>query len=117
MVRIPIPTHRRPTHPGQMLKEEFLQPMGITQRQLADAIGVPYRQINEIVNGRRGITPSTALRLAKYLQVSPEVNRKCGPRYRSGPLSGARNIIPLPSRFWRAVSSARLLGAVMMYPS
>ncbi|MFN9673144.1 MAG: HigA family addiction module antitoxin [Microcystis sp.] len=63
MVR--IPTHRRPTHPGQMLKEEFLQPMGITQRQLADAIGVPYRQINEIVNGRRGITPSTALRLAK----------------------------------------------------
>ncbi|MDB9417234.1 HigA family addiction module antitoxin [Microcystis aeruginosa] len=55
-----------------MLKEEFLQPMGITQRQLADAIGVPYRQINEIVNGRRGITPSTALRLAKYLQVSPD---------------------------------------------
>ncbi|WP_287733404.1 HigA family addiction module antitoxin [Microcystis sp. M090S1] len=54
MVR--IPTHRRPTHPGQMLKEEFLRPMGITQRQLADAIGVPYRQINEIVNGRRGIT-------------------------------------------------------------
>jgi addiction module HigA family antidote len=39
-----------------MLKEEFLRPMGITQRQLADAIGVPYRQINEIVNGRRGIT-------------------------------------------------------------
>ncbi|MCA2683876.1 MAG: HigA family addiction module antitoxin [Microcystis sp.] len=70
MVR--IPTHRRPTHPGQMLKEEFLRPMGITQRQLADAIGVPYRQINEIVNGRRGITPSTALRLAKYLQVSPD---------------------------------------------
>jgi addiction module HigA family antidote len=59
MVR--IPTHRRPTHPGQMLKEEFLRPMGIKQRQLADAIGVPYRQINEIVNGRRGITPSTAL--------------------------------------------------------
>lgn len=70
MVR--IPTHRRPTHPGQMLKEEFLQPMGITQRQLADAIGVPYQRINEIVNGRRGITPSTALRLAKYLQVSPD---------------------------------------------
>ncbi|MFM7477399.1 MAG: HigA family addiction module antitoxin, partial [Microcystis aeruginosa] len=70
MVR--IPTHRRPPHPGQMLKEEFLRPMGITQRQLADAIGVPYRQINEIVNGRRGITPSTALRLAKYLQVSPD---------------------------------------------
>jgi antitoxin HigA-1 len=70
MVR--VPTYRRPTHPGEMLKEEFLDPMGITQRQLADAIGVPYQRINEIINGRRGITPSTALRLAKYFQVSPE---------------------------------------------
>jgi addiction module HigA family antidote len=55
-----------------MLKEEFLEPMGISQRQLADAIGVPYQRVNEIVNGRRGITPSTALRLAKYWQVSPD---------------------------------------------
>ncbi len=70
MVR--VPTHRRPTHPGEMLKEEFLEPMGITQRQLADGIGVPYQRINEIINGRRGITPSTALRLAKYFQVSPD---------------------------------------------
>lgn len=68
---IRIPTHRQPTHPGEMLKEEFLEPMGISQRQLADALGVPYQRINEIVNGRRGITPSTALRLAKYWQVSP----------------------------------------------
>jgi antitoxin HigA-1 len=60
MVR--IPTHRVPTHPGEMLLEEFLKPMGITQRELADAIGVPYQRVNEIVNGRRGITPSTALR-------------------------------------------------------
>jgi len=70
MVR--TPTHRRPTHPGEMLNEEFLKPMGITQSQLADAIGVPYQRINEIVNRRRGITPSTALRLAKYFQVSPD---------------------------------------------
>jgi len=55
MVR--TPTHRRPTHPGEMLNEEFLKPMGITQSQLADAIGVPYQRINEIVNRRRGITP------------------------------------------------------------
>ena len=70
MVR--IPTHRQPTPPGEMLLEEFLLPMSITQRQLADAIHVPYQRINEIVNGRRGITPATALRLAKFFEVSPD---------------------------------------------
>ena len=59
---IRVPTHRVPTHPGEMLLEEFLVPMGLTQRQLANAIHVPYRQINEIVNGRRGVTPGMALR-------------------------------------------------------
>jgi addiction module HigA family antidote len=53
-----------------MLLEEFLNPMGLTQRELADAIHVPYQRINEIVNGRRGITPSTALRLAKFFGLS-----------------------------------------------
>jgi len=69
---IRIPTHRAPTHPGEMLSEEFLKPMGLTQRQLADSIHVPYQRINEIVNGRRGVTPSTALRLSKYFGVSPD---------------------------------------------
>ncbi|MFC1530207.1 HigA family addiction module antitoxin [Gemmatimonadota bacterium] len=69
MVR--IPTHRSPTHPGEMLLEEFLEPLGITQRQLADAIHVPYQRINELVNGRRGVTPSTALRLGQYFGMSP----------------------------------------------
>ena len=69
MVR--IPTHRVPTHPGEMLLEEFLGPLGLTQRDLAAAIHVPYQRVNELVNGRRGITPSTALRLAKYFDVSP----------------------------------------------
>jgi len=55
-----------------MLLEEFLTPMGITQRELADSIHVPYQRINEIANGRRGITPSTALRLAKYFGTSPD---------------------------------------------
>ncbi len=68
MVR--IPTHRTPTHPGEMLIEEFLNPLGLTQRELADALRVPYQRINELVNGRRGITPSTALRLGKYLDTS-----------------------------------------------
>ena len=69
---IRIPTRREPTHPGEMLLEEFLIPLGVTQRQLANAIHVPYQRINEIVNGRRGITPSTALRLAKFFAVSPD---------------------------------------------
>jgi addiction module HigA family antidote len=53
-----------------MLLEEFLIPLGVSQRELAQAIHVPYQRINELVNGRRGITPSTALRLAKYFGVS-----------------------------------------------
>ena len=69
---IRIPTHRAPTHPGEMLLEEFLKPMGITQRKLADAICVPYQRINEVINGRRGITPSTALRLSKFFRVSAD---------------------------------------------
>lgn len=68
MVR--IPTSRAPTHPGEMLLEEFLKPLAITQRDLAQAIGVPYQRVNEIVNGRRGITPSTALRLSQYFGTS-----------------------------------------------
>jgi addiction module HigA family antidote len=55
-----------------MLLEEFLKPMGITQRDLADGIHVPYQRVNELVNKRRGITPSTALRLAKFFGMSPD---------------------------------------------
>jgi addiction module HigA family antidote len=69
---IRIPTHRAPTHPGEMLLEEFLAPMGITQRQLAQAIRVPYQRVNEIVNRRRGVTASTALRLARFFGVSAD---------------------------------------------
>lgn len=69
---IRIPTHRAPTHPGEMILEEFLKPMSLTQRELADAIHVPYQRINEIINGRRGITPSTALRLSKFFGVSAD---------------------------------------------
>lgn len=72
MKMIRVPTNRKPTHPGEMLLEEFLIPMGLTQRDLADAIKVPYQRVNEIVNQRRGITPSTALRLARYFSVSED---------------------------------------------
>jgi antitoxin HigA-1 len=70
MVR--IPSHRPPTHPGEMLLEEFLKPMNLTQRELADAIAVPFQRVNEIINGRRGVSPSTALRLAKFFNMTPD---------------------------------------------
>lgn len=69
---IRIPTNREPTHPGEMLLEEFLVPLKITQRGLADAIHVPYQRVNELVNKKRGVTPSTALRLAKFFTTSAD---------------------------------------------
>lgn len=69
MVR--VPTNREPTHPGEILRDEFLLPMGITQRELAAGIHVPYQRINELINGKRGVTPGTALRLAKYFGTTP----------------------------------------------
>ena len=65
-----VPTHRPPTHPGEMLLEEFLTPMNLTQRELAEALHVPYQRINEIINGKRGVTPATALRLACFFGMS-----------------------------------------------
>ena len=61
-----------PIHPGEILFEEFLKPMGLSQNRLALEIKVPPRRINEIVLGKRKITPDTALRLAKYFNMSPE---------------------------------------------
>lgn len=68
---IRVPTDREPTHPGEMLLEEFLEPMRLSQRDLADGIRVPYQRVNELINKRRGLTPATALRLAKFFGNSP----------------------------------------------
>jgi len=67
-----IPTHRLPTHPGEILLEEFLIPLGITQVQLAIHIGVPTQRVNELVRGKRGVTPETAWLLSKAFDTSPE---------------------------------------------
>lgn len=72
MIMVRLPKFREPTHPGEMLLEEFLNPMELMQRDLADGIHVPYQRVNELVNGRRGITPSTALRLAQYFGTTPD---------------------------------------------
>ena len=63
----------KPVHPGEILAEEFLGPMGISQYRLAKEIHVPLRRINEIVLGRRGISADTALRFARFFGTSPEV--------------------------------------------
>jgi addiction module HigA family antidote len=62
----------KPVHPGEILFEEFLKPLGLSQNRLALDIRVPARRINEIVLGKRGVTPDTALRLAKYFRMSPQ---------------------------------------------
>lgn len=68
-----LPANRPPFHPGVMLLEEFLQPLGMTQTELAKRIGVSYVRVNELVNGKRGITPDTALRLGRLFGTGPEV--------------------------------------------
>jgi len=67
-----LPKNRPPSHPGEMLLEEFLEPLDLSQVELAKRIHVSYPRINELINGRRGVTPDTALRLAKLLGTTPE---------------------------------------------
>jgi len=66
-VRGRLPRHRPPTHPGEMLLEEFLRPLGISQSAFAVRLGVSYPRLNEIVRGKRSVTPDTALRLERVL--------------------------------------------------
>jgi antitoxin HigA-1 len=70
--RAMLPLHRVSTHPGQVLLKEFLDPLELTQVKLAKALNVPQNRINELVRGKRGITPQTALLLAEYFKNSAE---------------------------------------------
>ncbi|MGH7718600.1 MAG: HigA family addiction module antitoxin [Gemmatimonadaceae bacterium] len=70
---IRVPTHRHPAHPGEVLLEDFLKPHGMTQVHLAERIGVPFQRVNQIVKGRRGITPDTALRLGRLFNTTPDI--------------------------------------------
>ncbi len=67
-----IPKHRKPTHPGEILLKEFLEPLGMTQVELAKSMGVPLQRVNTLIAGKRGITASTALLLAQVLKTTPE---------------------------------------------
>lgn len=68
-----LPTHRAPTHPGEMLAAEFLAPLGMTQVELAERIGVPFQRVNQIVRQKRAVTPDTALRLARLFGTTAEL--------------------------------------------
>jgi addiction module HigA family antidote len=67
-----LPSHRIATHPGQILLQEFLEPLDLTQAELARTLTIPLNRVNELVRGKRGITPETALLLAGYFKNSAE---------------------------------------------
>jgi len=67
-----LPENRPPTHPGEMLLHDFLIPLSMTQKELAERARISYPRVNELVHGKRGVTPDTALRLAKLFGTTPE---------------------------------------------
>jgi antitoxin HigA-1 len=67
-----LPKNRRPTHPGEVFLEDFLIPLGITQKDAAERLRMSYPRMNEIVKGKRSVTPDTALRLARFTNTEPE---------------------------------------------
>src|ERR1700676_4621535 len=67
-----LPSHRVATHPGRILLQEFLEPLGLTQAELARSLAIPLNRVNELVRGKRGVTPKTALLLAGYFKNSAE---------------------------------------------
>lgn len=72
LVQRRLPLHRPPTSPGEMLLEEFLKPLGISQSAFAIRLGVSFPRLNEIINARRAVTPDTALRLARVTRMSAD---------------------------------------------
>jgi addiction module HigA family antidote len=93
-----MPKNRTPVHPGEILLEEFLVPLGLTQVQLAAHIGVPVQRINEIVRGKRGITPGTAWLLAQALGTTPEFWANLQANYDLASNRPARRIQPIANR-------------------
>ena len=72
LVQRRLPTHRPPTHPGEMLLEEFLKPLGISQSAFAIRLGISFPRLNEVINAKRSVTPDTALRLARVTGMSAD---------------------------------------------
>ena len=72
LVQRRLPTHRPPTHPGEMLLEEFLAPLGLSQSAFALQLGVSFPRLNEVINAKRSVTPDTALRFAQVTGMSAD---------------------------------------------
>lgn len=67
-----LPKYRRPVHPGKVFLEDVLEPLGITQKEAAERLRISYPRMNEIINGKRTVTPETALRIARFTGTEPE---------------------------------------------
>lgn len=67
-----LPKYRRPTHPGEVFLEDFLKPLSLTQKEAADRLHISYPRMNEIINGKRSVTPETALRFGRFTDTEPE---------------------------------------------
>jgi antitoxin HigA-1 len=92
-----LPENRIPTHPGEVLLEEFLVPMGISQVALAKHLGIPVQRVNEIVRGKRGVSPDTAWRLSQAFGTTPEFWMNLQMAYdlvRNKPKQQVRSLVP-----------------------
>ena len=67
-----LPRSRRPTSPGDILRHEFLEPLGLSQKELAEALGITRVRLSEVLRGKRAVTPDTAMRLARFFETTPE---------------------------------------------
>lgn len=91
-----IPENRIPTHPGEILLEEFLKPLGLSQVALAEHLGIPTQRVNEIVRGKRGITPETAWLLSQAFGTTPQFWLNLQMQYDLALNKPQRQIDPLP---------------------
>lgn len=105
--RVMLPLHRVSTHPGQVLLKEFLEPLGLTQVKLAKAINIPQNRVNELVRGKRGITPETALLLAEYFKNSAEFWMNLQTAYDLTRVRTERRKQPVPASRSRSRSARR----------
>jgi addiction module HigA family antidote len=90
-----LPKKRTPTHPGEILSEEFLAPLGLTQVKLAEHLGISVQRVNELVRGKRGVTPETAWMLAGAFGTTPEFWLNLQTNYdlvRARPVRGVRQL-------------------------
>jgi addiction module HigA family antidote len=91
-----IPENRIPTHPGEILKYEFLEPLGLTQVALAAHLGIPTQRVNEIVRGKRGISPETAWLLSQAFDTTPQFWLNLQMNYDLAVNQPKQQIAPLP---------------------